>query len=91
MAQTFHYLISYDIGDPKVLRKVAKYLEGEGVRLQKSVFLVRCPQHRLNRIRDKLATMVGQQHHVIILPLCKRCFHQGSFLGAAPEPCWVID
>jgi CRISPR-associated protein Cas2 len=32
------YLVSYDISDPKRLRKVARSLEGFGVRLQYSVF-----------------------------------------------------
>ena len=32
------YLVSYDICDPKRLRKVARSLEGFGVRLQYSVF-----------------------------------------------------
>lgn len=91
MARTFHYLVSYDISEPKLLRQAAKLLEREGVRLQKSVFLVRCPQHRINRIRDRLADMLGHDHHLMILPLCKRCFSQGSFIGQAPEPCWVID
>ena len=35
------YLVSYDISDPKRLRKVARSLEGFGVRLQYSVF--ECP------------------------------------------------
>jgi CRISPR-associated endoribonuclease Cas2 len=35
------YLVSYDISDPKRLRRVARALEGFGVRLQYSVF--ECP------------------------------------------------
>ncbi len=35
------YLVSYDICDPKRLRRVARALEGFGVRLQYSVF--ECP------------------------------------------------
>jgi CRISPR-associated protein Cas2 len=35
------YLVSYDIGNPKRLRRVARVLEGFGVRLQYSVF--ECP------------------------------------------------
>jgi len=35
------YLVSYDISNPKRLRKVARSLEGFGVRLQYSVF--ECP------------------------------------------------
>lgn len=34
----FNFLICYDIGDSKRLRKVAKYLESEAIRIQKSIF-----------------------------------------------------
>ena len=91
MSKTFSYLICYDIGDPKLLRKVAGFLENEGLRLQKSVFLVRCAQHREKQIRQKLAAMIGTDHHLIVLPVCGRCFGQAVFLGKAPEPCWVAD
>ena len=40
MART-RYIVSYDISDPKRLRKVAKILEGYGSRIQFSVF--ECP------------------------------------------------
>ncbi|CAM2009578.1 CRISPR-associated endonuclease Cas2 [Acanthopleuribacter pedis] len=40
MAKKFSYLVSYDISEPKTLRKTAAYLERRGVRLQKSVFLL---------------------------------------------------
>ena len=91
MAKTFTYLISYDISEPKLLRQVAAYLEGEGIRLQKSVFLVQSPQHRVKQIQRKLAAMVGTDHHLMCLPLCARCFGQSVFLGAAPTPCLVVE
>ncbi len=41
MSARIRYLVSYDICDPKRLRRVAKILEGFGTRLQYSVF--ECP------------------------------------------------
>lgn len=47
------YLVSYDICDPKRLRRVAKVLEGFGVRLQYSVF--ECPLDDLRLAQAKAA------------------------------------
>jgi len=33
------FLIAYDIGDPKRLRRIARLMERHAVRVQKSVFL----------------------------------------------------
>jgi CRISPR-associated protein Cas2 len=41
MSNRIRYLVSYDICEPKRLRRVAKVLEGFGTRLQYSVF--ECP------------------------------------------------
>jgi len=52
------YLVSYDISNPKRLRKVARALEGFGVRLQYSVF--ECP---LDDVR--LALLKTQLHDLL--------------------------
>jgi CRISPR-associated protein Cas2 len=52
------YLVSYDIAHPKRLRRVAKVLEGFGVRLQYSVF--ECPLDDL-----RLAQAKAELHDVI--------------------------
>jgi len=36
--KTFNFLICYDIAERKRLSKVAKYLEKEAIRIQKSIF-----------------------------------------------------
>lgn len=54
------YLVSYDIANPKRLRKVARTLEGFGTRLQYSVF--ECPLDglRLERLKSTLWEII---HH----------------------------
>lgn len=47
------YLVSYDISHPKRLRRVARVLEGYGVRLQYSVF--ECPLDELRLAQAKAA------------------------------------
>ena len=34
------YLVAYDISDTKIRTKIAHYLEGKGIRIQKSVFML---------------------------------------------------
>jgi len=90
MAKRFYYLVSYDIGDPKILRQAAKYLESQGVRLQKSVFLLYLPQHRVQTVKKQLETMVGEAHQVMLTPLCGRCMNEAVFLGERPGPSTVF-
>jgi CRISPR-associated protein Cas2 len=47
------YLVSYDICEPKRLRRVARVLEGFGVRLQYSVF--ECPLDEMRLVQAKAA------------------------------------
>ena len=48
------YLVSYDIANPKRLRRVARVLEGYGVRLQYSVFECPLDGMRLAQIKAEL-------------------------------------
>lgn len=52
------YLVSYDIADPKRLRKVAKICEGFGVRLQFSVFECLLDGLGFQRIHNQLFTAI---------------------------------
>ena len=63
-------IIAYDISNEKLLRKTAKYLEQQGVRLQKSVFAVEKDSYQLKQIQEKLNKLLGDEHSVIYIPLC---------------------
>lgn len=54
------YLVCYDISNPRRLRRVAKALEGYGVRLQLSVF--ECPLDKM-RFAELKATLNGEINH----------------------------
>ena len=54
MRQT--YIISYDVSDPKRLRKVFKTLRGYGDHLQLSVFRCELSPKELVEVRAKLRT-----------------------------------
>lgn len=67
------YLVSYDVCDPKRLRKVARALEGFGTRLQYSVF--ECP---LDPVR--LAALKSEIH-----PILKHDEDQVLFVSLGPD------
>lgn len=67
------YLVSYDISNPKRLRRVARTMEGFGVRLQYSVF--ECPLDDM-----RLAILKAELH-----PLLKHDEDQVLFVTLGPS------
>lgn len=55
-----HYLVTYDIADPKRLRRVFKTMKGFGAHLQLSVFQCDLPEIDLVRMRAALTEII---HH----------------------------
>jgi len=66
-------LISYDVREPKRLRRVAKLLEGYGERVQLSVFRVRTTRETLEKLRWQLAELMEADDDLLMIPLCERC------------------
>lgn len=60
------YLISYDICHPKRLRRVAKLMEGYGVRLQFSVFECALDDKRLNRLKAEAEKLLHHEEDQIL-------------------------
>ena len=73
MSSRIRYLVSYDIANPKRLRRVAKTMEGFGVRLQYSVF--ECPLDDL-----RLAELKTELH-----PILKHDEDQVLFVSLGPS------
>ncbi len=70
MSSRIRYLVSYDICDPKRLRRVAKVLEGFGTRLQYSVFECPLDGMRLAQLKAALAPeMNHEQDQVLFVSL----------------------
>lgn len=63
--------VSYDIGDPARLRRVAGVCEGYGERVQKSVFECYLGKAQLQQLRDRLARIVHPgEDKLFIATLC---------------------
>lgn len=80
------YLISYDICDPKRLRKVARACEDFGLRRQYSVFLCRLTALNLVQLRTRLYDIIDlEKDQVLFIPLCKSCADGIEALGRPIE------
>jgi CRISPR-associated protein Cas2 len=60
------YLVSYDIADPKRLRRVARALEGFGVRLQYSVFECALDDLRLAHAKAALDSLINHDEDQVL-------------------------
>lgn len=61
-----HFIVTYDIACPKRLRKVAKFMEQVGIRLQYSVFYVQGGQDDIAHVIDTLSVLTGKDDDVRI-------------------------
>ena len=73
------HLICYDIRDAKRLRKVAKTLEGYGMRVQYSVFRIRLDRLALEKLHWELNQIMADEDELLVIPLCPSC------AGRVPE------
>jgi CRISPR-associated protein Cas2 len=73
MAEKHWHLVSYDVRDPKRLRRVAKKLEGYGTRIQLSVFRCRLDQESLEKLHWELNQLMHDEDDLLMIPLCDFC------------------
>jgi CRISPR-associated protein Cas2 len=73
MGQKHWHLISYDVRDPKRLKKVAKKMEAYGSRIQYSVFRCRLDKETMEKLHWELSTIMDQVDDLLVIPLCESC------------------
>ena len=81
-------IIVYDIPDNKTRRLVSDWLEGYGIRVNRSVFecRVRTPVQR-RRLEEGIVQLIDPAvDSVRIYPLCGACRDDATVLGNEPEP-----
>ena len=67
------YIVAYDIVENRIRTRLAKYLEGKGVRLQKSVFALEIEKHTFKRFLGEIKKITGDDNVVIVFRLCAGC------------------
>jgi len=60
-----HYLIAYDIADPRRLRRVARRLERSALRCQKSVFVFDGSQEELLVLLEDMRPLLNLKEDVV--------------------------
>ena len=85
------YLITYDVSEPRALRKVHKTLSAWGKPVQLSVFRTRCTERELEQLRFKLTKIIDGADRLMIIRLCEGCASRVSVQGDLmvdfdPEP-----
>ena len=65
-----HYLVCYDITDPRRLSRVLKLMKGKGIHLQYSVFHCSLTWPGLSELKEKLGYIIdGEKDDIRIYPL----------------------
>lgn len=75
------FIIAYDIRDNKRLRKMAKMIENEALRVQFSVFYIKCDKKKLSEIIDKIKKIIDEDEddvRIYMINLAKTLFLQKS-------------
>ncbi len=66
-------IVAYDIESNKIRGKLARYLEGNGIRIQKSVFAVEVERHIFRRFLRQIENITGKDRKVAVFRLCIGC------------------
>ena len=67
------FLVSYDVRDPKRLRRTAKLLSGYGMRVQYSLFRCFLNNREVERLRWELSLILAAEDDLVIVGLCRTC------------------
>ncbi len=76
------YIICYDISSAKRLVKIAKKLEQNGFRVQKSFFSCTLNIDEINLLKNELVkTIELEKDKLAIYPICDKCVSNGYYIG----------
>lgn len=78
----YHYLVGYDIADPKRLAKVAKIVTGFGSRIQYSFFHCFISKRQKAKLKDLLNKVILEsEDQVLLMPVSETQIKEIEFLG----------
>ena len=81
------WLIAYDISDDVRRQRLVRVLLDYGQRVQESVFWLDVEDDLGERIRERVATVIGAEEDVVwITPLCSGCVRRVTTLGRTRVP-----
>ena len=89
------YLISYDIADPKRLRRVERAISAVGVRVHNSLFSCELTSIELEGLQRRVARLINvAADSVHYTPWCERDRRMSKHLGTSSDPpqvnAWIV-
>ena len=95
MKLSTYWLISYDIADPKRLRRVEKAIAAVGMRLHYSLFYCDLTESELLQLQRRLAKMLAVDVDTVqYTPWCARDMRLSRHMGTSSNPnlstAWVV-
>lgn len=77
------YIVSYDLSDNKIRNKVAKVLEGYGMRVQYSVFECCISKKQMEKLYGELLPIMQREPegNIRIYRICMNCEKQIQIIG----------
>lgn len=82
-----HYVIAYDVVDNRRRNRLAKFLESQGRRVQKSVFECDLSSEELQKLSAQVKKFLKiSEDRCHIYRLCGECLPKRIALGRAIEP-----
>lgn len=76
-----HWLIIYDICEPKRLQKVGKIVSRFGERVQKSVFETDINDIMINALQKQLEAVIEEHDFIAIIPLYEKDWQKSEKYG----------
>ena len=68
------YLLSYDVQDDRQRGQICKYLKAQGYHIQKSVFILDCPQpDQALAAYQQVVALTTEDARVFMTPMCRHC------------------
>ena len=89
MAAKQWHLITYDVRDPKRLRRVARKLEGYGSRMQYSVFRCRLDNLTLEKLHWELGQIMASEDDLLVFPICAQCSAKVPLHSTGDQSSWA--
>ena len=87
-----HWMVCYDISDPKRLIRVHRCLKKEGVPVQYSVFMLHATQAGMNKVLAKLAAIIDPDgDDVRAYPVPQQPWKVTIGADLIPPDLWIIE
>lgn len=80
------FLFAYDISDDRKRLGVARRLEDVGVRVQESVFELRCSQEAAHALAEQLRPLIDKGDSLRVYFIPDRALQHALAIGGAPIP-----